>query len=223
MKSFKSVTFTVLALLFALAGTAVQAADPADMLFTNGKVYTVNEQQPWAEAVAIKGNKIVYVGDSAGAQELKGESTEVVDLAGKMVLPGFVSGHEHLIAGAWMGYGVKLFEARSKDEYLQLIKEYADQHPDEKFILGGGWNADVYGSTPTAEELDTVTGDRPAIILDFTVHDAWLNTKALQLGGIDKNAESPVDDLIKHASEFRDKYKSDHDGWQVHLQSRSAT
>jgi predicted amidohydrolase YtcJ len=182
-------------LAFVAAASVALAAEPADFVFTNGKVYTVNDKQPWAEAVAIKGNKIVYVGDSAGADKLKGDKTEVVDLAGKMVLPGFVSGHEHLIAGAWMGYGVKLFEARSKDEYLKLIKEYTDKHPNEKFILGGGWQAGVYGSTPTAKELDTVTGDRPAIILDFTVHDAWLNTKALQLGGIDKNTKDAVPGL----------------------------
>lgn len=177
------------------AATTSAAADTADMIFNNAKVYTVNPKQPWAEAVAIKGNKLVYVGDSAGADKLKGDKTEVLDLAGKMVLPGFVSGHDHLLAGAWMGYGVGLYDARSKEEYLKLIKDYADQHPDEKFILGSGWNATVYGSNPTAKELDTVTGDRPAILLDFSSHDAWYNTKAMQLGGIDKNTKDPLPGL----------------------------
>ena len=164
----------------------------ADILFTNAKVYTVNEKQPWAEAVAVKGNKIVYVGAAAGAKAFVGQNTEQHDLAGKMLLPGFVSGHDHLIAAQWMNYGVDLYSAQSKEEYLKLIKDYVDSHPDEKVIRGIGWNPDIYGGHPTAAELDAIVSDRPAILLEFTIHDGWLNTKALEIGGITKDTPDPM-------------------------------
>jgi len=109
-----------------------------------------------------------------------------------MLLPGFVSGHDHLIASMWMSFGVDLYSAQSKEEYLKLIKEYVEANPDEKFILGIGWNPDIYGGAPTAVELDAIVSDRPAILLEFTVHDAWLNSKALELGGITKDTPDPL-------------------------------
>jgi len=84
------------------------------------------------------------------------DGTAQIDLAGKMLLPGFVSGHDHLIAAQWMSYGVDLYPATNKEEYLQLIREYVESHPDEKVIRGIGWNPDIYGGYPTAEELDAI-------------------------------------------------------------------
>ena len=122
-----------------------ESVNTADHVFYNAKVYTVNEQKPWAEAVVIDDSKIVYVGDDEGAQSYIGDETTAIDLAGKMVLPGFVSGHDHLIASRWMNYGVDLYSAQSKQEYLNLIDEYAKANPDEKVIRGIGWNPEIYG------------------------------------------------------------------------------
>ena len=173
-----------------------QAAQPesqkANYVFTNGKVYTVNPDQEWAQAVAVTGNKISFVGDDEGAVELIGPDTQVIDLNGKMLLPGFVSAHDHLIAARWMNYGVDLYPAKTKEEYLALIKEYVEANPDEKVIRGIGWNPALYGGHPTAEELDAVVSDRPAILLEFTIHDGWLNTKALEVGNITKDTPDPV-------------------------------
>jgi predicted amidohydrolase YtcJ len=141
----------------------------------------------WASALAVTGNTISYVGDDAGAQAFIGSETKTVDLDGRMMLPGFVSGHDHLIAARWMNYGVSLYEAQSKEDYLKLIKEYVDAHPDETVIRGIGWNPAIYGGYPTAKELDPIISDRPAILLEFTIHDAWLNTKALEVGEITKD------------------------------------
>ena len=124
---FTRVFIVIFVSIFLPLNTA--SAELADYVFTNGKIYTVNQKQPWAEAVAVKANKIVYVGDAAGVDKLKGKNTQVVDLAGKMLLPGFVSGHDHLIASRWMNYGVDLYSAKSKDEYLKLIKEYGNYSP----------------------------------------------------------------------------------------------
>ncbi len=166
--------------------------EKADMVFTNGKVYTVNESEPWAEAVAVKGNKIVFVGSSDDAEAYIGENTKTTDLNGKMMLPGFVSGHDHLIASNWTKAGVNLFPAKSKKEYLDLIKKYADEHPDDEFIYGYGWNYTTYGNErPTAADLDAVVPDKKVILFDYTIHDAWLNSKMLEAGGITKETIDP--------------------------------
>lgn len=172
--------------------TQAQAKRTADHVFINAKVYTVNTQQAWAEAVAVSGNKIVYVGDAKGAQDFVGEATQRHDLKGKMLLPGFVSAHDHLIASQWMNYGVDLYPAKNKEEYIQLIKAYVAAHPDEKVVRGIGWNPDIYGGYPTAEELDAIVSDRPAILLEFTIHDAWLNTAALAVGEITSETPDPM-------------------------------
>lgn len=165
---------------------AAPAAEAADVVLTNARVYTVNPKQEWAEAIAVRDNIIVYVGDSAGVETMVGKDTEVINASGTMILPGFVSGHDHLTASNWTKAGVDLFPGRSKEDYLRLIKEYADANPDEEFVYGYGYNYQAYGGRPTAADLDTVVPDRPAFIFDFTIHDAWLNSKAMEMGGIDK-------------------------------------
>jgi len=183
---------SVLLLLAGCNATEQQSApspEAADFVFVNGKVYTVDDSNPWAEAVAVRGNEIVYVGDAAGAEALVGEGTDRIDLEGKTVLPGFISTHDHLIASAWMTYGVQLFDLDTKEEVLARIKEYAEANPDEKVIKGAGWSAGKFGGNPTAEELDQAVSDRPALILDFTAHDGWLNSRAMEMANI--TADTP--------------------------------
>ena len=195
MHRFLTITSIIAIQLTAIVGCSQETADKtisstveaADIVFTNGYVYTVNEKQPEAEAVAVDANKIVYVGDKEGSESFIDENTKVIDLKGKMLLHGFVSGHDHLIAARWMNYGVDLYGAKNKEEYLKLIKEYVKANPDEKVIRGIGWNPAIYGGDPTAKELDAIVSDRPAILLEFTIHDAWLNTKALEVGEITKD------------------------------------
>ena len=197
MKTRKNtlIRITLVATLSLSLSLVVYAADPADFVFIGGKVYTVNEKQPWAEAVAVKGNKIIYVGDTEGAEAFVGAGTEQHDLAGRMLLPGFFSAHEHLIASGWMNLGVQLGGAEAKEDYLKLIKEYADANPDEKFIRGIGWNATLMGDPPTAADLDAIVRDRPVMLLDYTIHDMWLNSKAMEMGGVNKDTPDPVPGL----------------------------
>jgi len=177
---------------FALILVGCSKQETADVIYTNAKVYTVNEKQPWAEAVGIKGNKIVFVGSNEEAKAFTGTETKVVDLDGKMVLPGFISAHDHLVASGWMNLGVQLYEGKSLDDYLKAIKEYADAHPDEEVIRGIGWNIEnTGGKHPTAVMLDKAVPDRRAIMIDYTGHDAWLNTKALEAGGVTKDTPDP--------------------------------
>lgn len=176
---------TVLSMTFMPASFAQTAADT---VFTNGKVYTMNAAQPRTEAIAVKGNKIVFVGSAAEAEAYKGPGTTTIDLAGRTVLPGFVSAHDHLIASSWSSQGVQLFGAKSTEETLQRIKEYAEAHPDHKVVKGIGWDLDMFGGKyPTAADLDKAVPNRPAFILDYTIHDGWLNTAALKAGNITKD------------------------------------
>jgi len=178
-------------LLLCLACGGPSGEDAADFVFTNGKVYTVDESHPWAEAVAVKGDKIVYVGDDAGASAFVGSATETTDLNGRMMLPGFVSGHDHLIGSNWTKAGVNLFAAESKEDYLRMIKEYADANPDAEILVGYGWEKGKYGGFPTAKELDAIVSNRPAVFFDYTIHDLWLNSKALEMAKITKDTPDP--------------------------------
>lgn len=164
----------------------------ADKVFTNGKVYTVNKAQPWAEAVAVKGNKIVFVGSAEEADQFIGSETETTDLKGKTMMPGFVSAHDHLIASAWTTLGVQIYDAKDKADALAKIKAYAEANPEKKVIQGIGWDKNMLGGLPTAAELDVAVADRPAFILDNTIHDAWLNTAALQAANITKDTPDTV-------------------------------
>ncbi len=177
-----------ISLVTILLTSPVYAAS-ADHILTGGRVYTVNAKQPWAETVAIKDDKIIYVGSAEGAKAFIGEKTNVVDAADKMILPGFVSGHDHLVASNWTKVGVDLSPGKSKEDYLVMIKAHALAHPDDEFLYGYGWNYTTYGGRPTAAELDTVAPNHKAILFDYTIHDAWLNTAMLKSGGIDKNTE----------------------------------
>ncbi|NOD33435.1 amidohydrolase [Ruegeria sp. HKCCD7319] len=171
-------------------------AQTADTVLLNGNIYTMDASRPEAEAVAIMGTQIFYVGSDDGVQSLIGEETKVIDLQGQTVLPGFVSGHEHLVASGWTQLGVQLGSGQSKEDYLTLIKEYADANPEEEFIRGIGWNATLMGGEFTAADLDAIVPDRPVFLQDYTIHDAWLNTKAMEMGGVNKDTPDPVPGLI---------------------------
>jgi len=165
LKSHQTAFMTAF-LILALSLTTY--AVPADYIFTGGKIYTMNDKEPEAEAIAVEGKKIVYVGDAAEVKKLAGEGTKQVDLKGRVLLSGFISAHDHLIASNWTNMGVNLFDARSKGEALNLIKEFAEANPDDKVIRGIGWSRETFGGElPTAELLDTVVPDRPAFLLDF--------------------------------------------------------
>lgn len=193
----KSLSLFVVAVLMSVAMTPISwSNESADYVFTGGKVYTVNEKQPWAEAVAVKGNKIIYVGDAAGARKLTGENTKIIDTKGKTVMPGFVDAHDHLISSGWTSKGVHLFDGKSKEDYIKMVKKYADENPDLKYIIGIGWSTGVYGGRPTAKELDQAVPNRPALILDFTAHDAWLNSKAMEIAGVTKDSPDDQENVI---------------------------
>jgi len=184
----------------AAAGTAVTGASAraaglrhhkADFVFTNGVVYTVNPRQAWAEAVAVAGNTIVYVGENAGVTSYVGSRTRVIDLRGRMLLPGFVEGHIHPFAGAAIVRGVDL-QYDSLDETLEALRAYAKTNQD-RVVRGFGWRYNAFPPTgPRKEELDAIWPDRPAFLTAVDGHSAWVNSKALQIAAITKATQDPV-------------------------------
>ena len=157
---------------------AEQKPEPADYVFVNGKIYTVNEQQPWAEAVVVDDNRIVYVGDTETARGYIGEDTEYLELTGKMMLPGFVESHFHATLGAAFGQGLWLAHLDEKQETMDAIKEYVEAHPDLDLIMGFGWKPYAFPPDgPVRQDLDAISTEKPIFLFDVTAHSAWVNSK----------------------------------------------
>ncbi|MXN63865.1 amidohydrolase family protein [Stappia sp. GBMRC 2046] len=183
---------SIAALIVATGVASAQTAQPADFVFTNGKVYTVDKDNSWAEAVAVRGNEIVYVGDDTGAEALVGDGTETINLEGRMMLPGFVEGHFHTTTQGIILHGPDL-QTDTMDELLAKLKEYADANPDLEFINGWGVRPNLYGpGEPTAEMIDAVVPDRPVYLWQVDGHSAWINTKAMEMAGLDKDTPDTV-------------------------------
>jgi predicted amidohydrolase YtcJ len=160
----------------------------ATRVFHNGKVYTVNKEQPWAEAVALEGNKIVYVGSSEEALKLADDGTDVCDLDGKMMLPGFIDGHIHPLMTAAFASGALLSECKTKEEILDVVREYVEAHPDNEAYFGQGFADTIFAAEhPLGDDLDAICADKPILLVASSCHGAWCNHKALELGGVDKN------------------------------------
>ena len=165
----------------------------ASKLFFNGSIYTVDENRSWAEAVAIEGNKIIYVGDLEGARGFCDESTELVNLDGKMMLPGFIDGHCHPVMAAHFLCGVYLEIEMTPQDCLDAIREFVEENPDCDTYFGLGYAEWIFDETgPKKEMLDEICADKPIMILGSSAHEAWVNSKALELAGITKDTPDPI-------------------------------
>jgi predicted amidohydrolase YtcJ len=190
----------------ALAGCAREATDRideqkpsvADLALRNGAIYTMDGARSWAETIAIDDGRIVYVGNDAGAKDYVGPNTKVVDLEGRMVLPGMQDVHVHPISGGIEANACDLNKATNVEEYVATIKKYADEHPNEPWIKGGGWLMSAFGPGALArkELIDSVVPDRPVILWSRDGHTVWANSKALEAAGITKDTPDPPDGRI---------------------------
>ena len=165
--------------------------------FINGKVYTVNEKQPLAEAVLIEGNKIKFVGTTEEVKKLLDASTEVIDLNGKLMLPGFIDDHVHFTSGGFYLQGIDLRPAKSTTEFKEILKKYAEKNKG-KWITGGNWDHEAWEvkDLPTKEMIDEFTKNTPVFIDRFDGHMALANSYALKLAKITKDTPSPEGGLI---------------------------
>ncbi len=185
---------SVLLLLIGLHSVAAaQSAvpPPADCVFRGGGVYTVDAARSWAEAIAIRAGRIVYVGTDAGLTPWIGPKTRSIDLQGKMLLPGFHDSHVHLVGGGIELDECNLNDLATMDQVLAAVRQFAERHPDKKWIRGGGWPLTLSGGNPHKDLLDKIVPDRPVILDAFDGHSSWVNSKALEIAGITKETRDP--------------------------------
>ena len=185
--------FAGLAFVFLLAACSKETTPGADHILVNAKAYTLDVNAPWAEAIAVRENKIVFVGDNAGALALAGENTERHDLGGQLLLPGFIDAHMHPISGGAYAKALSLNTFGTVDEWIEAIAEYATANPDAPLLFGYGWLSTTFGAAgPTRQMIDSVVPDRPVLIMDEGFHGAWANTRTLEALNITQDTADPV-------------------------------
>ena len=181
-----------------LPASALAKNKPADTVFKNGYIYTVNPGDRVANAVAVKDGRIVYVGSNQGACAFVGAHTKVVNLRGKLMLPGFIDSHIHASMSVGSVYSVQLYGMKSVDEYVAAVADFAADNPDLEAIRGQGWdNTIVPGKGPLASSLDAVVSDKPVALMSSDYHSTWVNSKALELAGITGATPDPEDGVIE--------------------------
>lgn len=206
-----------------ISQTPASAANYADTILNNGKIYTVNENQPWAETVAIKSGNIIYVGDNSGAKAFIGPHTQQHDIAGKLVIPGMVDSHTHPgLVGMTTGLHVFDFpmdgpgrSSVTREAFLEALSKYAEENPDLPVIFAGFWPELVFGGDegPNKAELDRIVPDRPVILMDDWGHSYWVNSKTLEVMEIDRNTPDPNPGY----SYFQRDANGDPTGWILEL------
>jgi predicted amidohydrolase YtcJ len=188
----------VAALLGTLAFGSPARAQPADLILHNGKIATVDRDFSTAQAVAIRGERFVVVGDNAAALKEAGPNTQVIDLAGRTVVPGLIDTHLHQAFGALNLPAVKLLDARSVADVQKAIAERATQTPPGQWVIASsGWHESLLkeGRLPTRYELDEVSPNHP-VFIPRGGHVVTANSKALELAGIKKDTRDPKGGVI---------------------------
>ena len=194
-------TLPLTVLCFGITGSARAQGlivQPADIIVIHGRVYTENPKQPWAQAVAIHGAKIVAVGDDTTIQKIRGMGTKVINAGGKLVLPGFTDCHIHFLDGSLSLGRVNLEGAKDVADIQKKLRQYAAEHPGEDWILGRGWNYAMFGpeALPHKKYLDEVFPNRPVFLEGYDGHTYWANSKALALAGITRKTPNPPNGII---------------------------
>ena len=164
----------------------------AEIVFTNGNIRTVDRANPRAEAVAILGSKILAVGTSSGLKQYVGKSTKVIDMKGKLMLPGFIDNHTHFSSGGFQLQNVDLRYARNEGEFARLIKERAEKFPT-RWISGGDWDHDNWpgGNLPTKDLIDKYSANTPVFVNRYDGHMALANSVAMKLAGVTRETPNP--------------------------------
>jgi predicted amidohydrolase YtcJ len=167
--------------------------ESAATVFLNGKVYTLDPDRPWAESVVVRGDSIVYVGDNDGAKAYIGDATRRIDLAGQMLLPGFIDTHVHPVGGGGFAAALSLDTEGNIEDWLQAIADYAAENPDKDVLFGYGFMASAFGSAgPMRQQIDALVPDRPVLLVDEGFHSGWINTAALERLQITQDTPDPV-------------------------------
>ncbi len=169
----------------------------ADTLIINGNIYTVDTLLPGAEAVALRGGRIIDVGSTADLMVLRGDSTEVIDLQGRFMMPGFIEGHGHFSGLGYSLINLNFLKSKSWEEIVQMVAEAAEQAEPGAWIVGRGWHQEKWTETPSPsvlgypyhDALSEVSPDNPVMLRHASGHSLFANAKAMELAGV--TAETP--------------------------------
>jgi hypothetical protein len=166
---------------------------PADLIFTGGNIYTVNARQPHAEAIAVRGDRIVYVGSNAGAKQYQGKNTRVIDLHGATVLPGMTDAHYHFIGVGQREMNLNLEGITNLEDFLAKVKARVDQAKPGEWVTGRGWIETFWKPPvfPTRWDLDKISPNNPVFLTRADGHGAVANSAALKIGSVTKDTKDP--------------------------------
>lgn len=205
----KKFSYFLILLLFCssfVGSGSVLASDnalSADLIFKNGSVYTVDENRNIAKAVAVKDGEIVYVGDNEGVDAFKGNETKVIDLNDKMLIPGIIDTHSHMYAKSEELFLLDLNPYKTMKKYSKAIKKFREKNPNLEQLRGVGWSKSLVKKESESRKLapkkllDEVASDIPVVMIDNDHHTIWVNSKALELAGIDKDTSNPQGGVIE--------------------------
>lgn len=179
--------------LFASAPASIQPSQTADLIFTNGNVYTVTEKRPHAQAIAVKGDRIVFVGTNAAAKRFQGKNTRVVDLRGATVVPGLADAHAHFSGVGQREMNLSLEGITTLEEFLAKVKERVDQAKPNEWVTGRGWIETFWKPPvfPTRADLDKVAPNNPVYLTRADGHASVANSAAIKIAGVTKDTKDP--------------------------------
>jgi len=182
----------LLSAVVAAWGCGVNGSETPDLILVGGSVWTGDVDVPTAEAIAISGGRIIAVGDSDGIRALAEPATDVIELAGRFAMPGFIDTHTHFLDGGFRLASVDLRDAATPEEFARRLAEHAGQLPPGTWILGGDWDHEMWGGElPDRAWIDEVTPEHPVFVTRLDWHMALANSKALELAGFDPGAPDP--------------------------------
>ncbi|HQQ82138.1 MAG TPA: amidohydrolase [Cyclobacteriaceae bacterium] len=186
---------------------------PADLIIKGGKIYTVNEKQPEVEAVAVRGDTIVFAGTVADVAAWQGEKTEVIDLQGSTMTPGFIESHGHIMGLGYFELNLDLSTVKSFDELVEKVRVAAAQAPPGQWILGNGWHQDKWEVKPekmvkgfqTHEMLSAVSPNNPVWLRHASGHAGFANAKAMELAGVNPLSKEGLNIAVEGGEIIKDK------------------
>ena len=179
--------------------TEASAADGATLLLRNGAIYTMDPTRPWAEAIAIRDGRVAAVGGEAEARAAVPSDAKVIDLQGRMAMPGIIDVHNHFLwAGRAELYETNFAPTLTLQQILEQVRQAAAEQPTEGWVVGGIWGSGLLGELTCAARrlLDEAAGGRPVMLRDDSHHNRWVSSAALRLAGIDATTPNPVNGEI---------------------------
>jgi predicted amidohydrolase YtcJ len=186
--------YILLVLLFSVILSCSERRTPADLIIQGGKIYTVNQKQPIVQAVAVREGKIAYAGDVKGLRPFEGKDTQVIDLKGKTMTPGFIEGHGHFMGLGYNELNLDLMSVKSYDELVEKVRLAVAKAQPGQWILGRGWHQDKWDQKPskmikgfqTHELLSAISPNNPVFLKHASGHAGLANAKAMQLAGVNQ-------------------------------------